>query len=136
MDMELAKSIEIAGNTQAVIEIVREALQKEGFGIISYVNVSEKVLESTGNLMTPYVILGACNPQLSYRAIQGDQRIGLLLPCNVVVIQITEKSCNVILANPIPMMHVDPFKKNEIVQEVARLTYEGLMRAFATLSME
>jgi uncharacterized protein (DUF302 family) len=136
MDMELAKNIEIAGNTQAVIEIVREALQKEGFSIFSYVNVSEKILESTGNLMTPYVILGACNSNLSYRAIQGDHRIGLLLPCNVVIIQITEKSCNVIFANPIPVMHVDPFKKNEIVQEVAKLSYEGLMRAFTSLSME
>ncbi len=136
MDLELAKCIEITGNTQTVIEIVRKALEKEGFGIISYVNVSEKIFESTGNLMTPYVILGACNPNLSYRAIQGDQRIGLLLPCNVVVMQITEKSCNVIFANPIPMMHIEPFKKNEIVQEVARLAYEGLMRAFVTLSME
>jgi uncharacterized protein (DUF302 family) len=136
MDMELAKSVEITGSIQTVIEIVREAMQKEGFGIISYVNVSEKILEGTGNLMTPYVILGACNPDLSYRAIQGDQRIGLLLPCNVVITQITEKSCRVMLANPIPLMHSDPFKKNEIIHEVALQTYDGLMRAFATLSMD
>ncbi len=128
--------IETAGNTQTVIEIIRETLQKEDFGIISYVTVSEKMLESTGNLLPPFVILGACNPKLSYRAIQSDHRVGLLLPCNIVIEQITEKKCNVIFANPIPLMDIDPFRKNEIVIEVARLAYEGLMRAFAALSMD
>jgi len=133
MDMELAKSVEIAGDVHLVIEAVREALLKEDFGIISYVNVSEKILERTGNVMPAYIILGACNPNLSFRAIQSDNRIGLLLPCNVVVTQKTNESCLVIFNNPIAIMNVEPFLENEIIQETAHLAYKSLMQAYASL---
>jgi uncharacterized protein (DUF302 family) len=133
MDMELAKTIEISGDVQGVIEQVRGALQKEGFGIISYVNVSEKILEKTGNVMLPYIILGACNPNLSFEAIQSDDRIGLLLPCNVVVAQISDKKCKVIVANPIPLLGMDPFQDDPVIQTVAQKAYDGLMAAIKTL---
>jgi uncharacterized protein (DUF302 family) len=127
--MEITKTIEISGSLQDVIEKVRAALQTQQFGIISFVNVSEKIEEKTGNKMAPYVILGACNPKLSYQAIQTDDRIGILLPCNVIVTETAPGQCKVMFSNPIPMMAIDPFEQNATIQEVARQAYEGLLAA-------
>jgi uncharacterized protein (DUF302 family) len=133
MDTELAKIIIVSGTVQEVVEKVRSALQKEKFGIISFVNVSEKIQERTGNVLPPYIILGACNPLLSFQAIQSDERIGLLLPCNVVVTQLSANQCKVIFSNPIPLLDVAPFREKEGVQKVAKQAAEGLQAVAAEL---
>jgi uncharacterized protein (DUF302 family) len=70
---------------ETAIETTKEALLKEGFGVLSEIRMDEKFKEKLGVDFRKYIILGACNPPLAYKTVQEDINIGLLLPCNVVV---------------------------------------------------
>lgn len=86
------------GFTEAV-EKVTEELQKEGFGVITEIDVRETLKKKLDIDFRPYVILGACNPHYAHQALGLDDKIGALLPCNF-VIQQTEKGTEVFAMNP------------------------------------
>lgn len=67
------------------VQRVRELLKEQGFGILCEIDVAKTMKEKIGADFRPYLILGACNPQLAYRALSEESQLGLLLPCNVVV---------------------------------------------------
>ena len=108
-------------------ERTREALKKEGFGVLSEIRLDEKLKEKLDVDFCRYVILGACNPPLAYRTLQEDINIGLLLPCNVIVYEADDKSKSVVAAIDAKVM-LSVAGGNSAMNEVASEVNERLRR--------
>jgi uncharacterized protein (DUF302 family) len=77
---------------EMALQLAKESLKMEGFGVLCEIDIMSKLKERLGVDFSKYVILGACNPQLAYQALQKEMNLGLLLPCNVVVYEKEGKS--------------------------------------------
>ena len=89
---------------ESAVEKVTEELKKEGFGVISEINIHEKFKEKLGIDYRKYSILGACNPAAAYKALQEEDKIGTMLPCNVIVQQISDSQFEVAAVDPVASM--------------------------------
>ncbi|MBA2767950.1 MAG: DUF302 domain-containing protein [Sporichthyaceae bacterium] len=83
--MPYVRSITLDLSYAETVTRTQEALAEQGFGVLTEIDVQATLKEKLGQNMEPYVILGACNPELAHRALEIDREIGALLPCNVVV---------------------------------------------------
>jgi uncharacterized protein (DUF302 family) len=100
-------------------EKVVEELQKEGFGILTNIDVKETLKNKIDVDFRPYEILGACNPHFAHKALLAEDKIGIMLPCNVIIEENTNGSIVVSAVDPIAsMMAVQNNNLGEIANEV------------------
>jgi uncharacterized protein (DUF302 family) len=88
----------------AALEKVEAALKEEGFGILTEIDVKETLKKKLDVDFQKYKILGACNPPFAYKALQAEDKIGAMLPCNVIVQEISENEIEVAAIDPIASM--------------------------------
>lgn len=112
------------------VEKVTASLSAEGFGVISEVDLHEKIKYKLGVDFKRYRILGACNPAFSYRALQAEDKIGVMLPCNVLVIEQGEGNIEIAAVNPSEAMGA---VHNETVRQVATEVGEKLRKVLDRL---
>jgi len=89
---------------EEAVERVTEELKKEEFGVLTEINIHEKLKEKLGVDFRKYRILGACNPAFAYKALEEEDKIGTMLPCSVIVQQISETQIEIAAVDPMASM--------------------------------
>ncbi|MFZ5626816.1 MAG: DUF302 domain-containing protein [Bacillota bacterium] len=125
--IDLGISKKVSGEFSQVEEKVRTALQNNGFGVITEIDVKETLKKKLDVDYRNYKILGACNPPMAYKALSLEPAIGLMLPCNVIVAE-EDNGILVSAINPMTMMGI---MNNDGLLEVATLVTEKLQKVIA-----
>lgn len=107
-----------------------ESLKREGFGVLTEIRIHEKLKEKLGVDFPRYTILGACNPAFAYKALQAENKIGTMLPCNVIVQDLGDGTIEVAAVNPIESMKAI---ENPALGEVAMQVTEMLKKVIASM---
>ncbi|HEY4613158.1 MAG TPA: DUF302 domain-containing protein [Bacteroidota bacterium] len=113
---------------EAVLKVTEE-LQKEGFGVLTSIDVKETLKKKLNVDFKNYIILGACNPPFAHRALQAEEEVGLLLPCNVIVYEKDGKTV-VSAFDPTAMTMLT---KNPTMHEIAQQVKERLERVIKNM---
>jgi uncharacterized protein (DUF302 family) len=117
---------------EEAVEKVTAALKTQGFGVLTQIDVRATLKQKLDVDHCRYVILGACNPPLAYRALQAEPEVGLLLPCNVIVYEGERESESVVsIVDPLAMMQMSD---NPELASVATQAEEKLRKVVAALA--
>ena len=119
----------VALSFEQAIERVTEELKKEGFGVLTTIDVKETLKKRLNVDVPKYVILGACNPPFAHKSLQADDQMGLLLPCNVVV-QEKGGQTSVSVFDPMVMLRVTD---NKDILPIAQEVQSKLQRVLASV---
>ena len=122
--------VQLPVDFETALKRVADALQTEGFGVLTEIDVQATLHKKLGVDFRPYRILGACNPPLAYRALSADAEVGLLLPCNVTVSYHADRLTDVALLDPLMMTDLVDAPELAAVAQEAR---ERLLRVAAAL---
>jgi uncharacterized protein (DUF302 family) len=106
----------IKGTFQEVIDKVTIGLKEEGFGILTEIDVTETLKQKLDVDFKKYRILGACNPSYAHKALETEDKIGTMLPCNVIVQEVSKGVIEDAAVNPMASMQA---VNNEILAEIA-----------------
>ena len=109
------------------------ALKEEGFGVISRIDIQEALKTKIGVDFRPYIILGACNPALAHEALKLEDKVGTMLPCNVVVQARGDGSCEVAAVDPVASMQAI---ENPRLIEAATEVRQRLSRVIRSLEAD
>lgn len=121
----------VALDYDRAVERTREELAREGFGILSEIDVAATLKKKLDVDFRPYVILGACNPPLAHRALMAERDIGLLLPCNVIVYAGDRAGESVVAAmDPVQALALTG---NDSIRPIAEDVRERLQRVLRSL---
>ncbi len=112
------------------ISEVQIALKNEGFGVLTEIDIKETLKNKIGVDFKKYKILGACNPHLAYKALQSEDKIGLFLPCNVIVEEHENGEIEVSAVDPIASMST---VENEALGKLAIEIQQKLIRVIESL---
>lgn len=125
--MDYARSVTLGLSYAEAVPRVKQALQAHGFGVLTEIDVQATLKDKLGIDTQPYLILGACNPQLAHRALEIEPEIGLLLPCNVVVRAAGDETTLVQALDPQVMVTV-PGRADlaPVAEEAGRLLQDAL----------
>jgi uncharacterized protein (DUF302 family) len=107
IDKEIMKyyiSKKIRMDFDQAVQLVTESLKKEGFGVLTEINIQEKLKEKLNVDFRKYKILGACNPAYAYKALQMEDKIGTMLPCSVIIQELGNNEVEVAAVDPIASM--------------------------------
>ena len=128
MHYYIAKTV--SGDFPAIVERVIEALKSEGFGVLTEIDVKATMKKKLDIEFREYRILGACNPPLAHQALTADDKIGTMLPCNVIVQDLGDGQIEVAAINPaISMEHVG----NPTLKAIAESVTSKLSRVIAAI---
>lgn len=112
------------------VEQVTEALKSEGFGVLTEIDVKATMKKKLDKDMPSYLILGACNPDFAYQALQAENKIGTMLPCNVIVQQMDNNTVEVAAVDPMASMQA---VENESLAGIASEVQSKLKNVINTL---
>jgi uncharacterized protein (DUF302 family) len=121
---------EIDASFEKTLDKVSNELKKEGFGILTQINVTEKFKEKLDIDFKKYIILGACNPPSAHKAIVIEENIGLMLPCNVVIYERKNKTVVSIIKPKVAMKMIG----NVELDKIASTIEKKLKKVFDSIS--
>jgi uncharacterized protein (DUF302 family) len=110
-------SKKLAMNFENAMTMITEELKKEGFGILTEIDVKATLKKKLDVDFRKYTILGACNPSFAYKALQAEPHIGTMLPCNVIVQELAQGEVEVAAVDPLASMQAIP---NQELQALAK----------------
>ena len=109
----------VTGTFEEVIDTVTQGLKEEGFGVLTEIDVTATLKEKLEIDFKKYKILGACSPPYAYKALKAEDKIGTMLPCNVIVQEIEEGVFEVAAVNPMASMQaVENKKLSKVAEEI------------------
>ena len=111
------------------VEKAREELQKEGFGVLTEIDVKATLKKKLDVDVDKYIILGACNPSMAHKALQAEQDIGLMLPCNVIIY---EKDGKVFVSGIKPSVAMQ-MVENDQLQDIANQVEEKMNKVIGNI---
>ncbi len=112
------------------VERVTAELKEEGFGVLTEIDVQATLKKKLDVAFRPYRILGACNPGFAHQALQAEDKIGTMLPCNVIVQEIDAGRCEVAAVDPVASMQA---VENDALMPIAAQVRERLQRVVERL---